>query len=239
MGCSPNPCHSYTVGTPGTAESRLRKTAGHPRNKELNPTGLLCEAADSESERPALDRKIRNVQAETMKTSGSFWPVALILSVLSFAGVSAQAGLVVFGDRAFTAGEHFAGTRRIRQVWRRLLSFPIPALAAWAWATSITCCQPGGAASSLCDNFRAQTVRPLGGLFLPRHFPAPDGWTVSGGGRTARMGLSGWRVAARWHRDAPGGKHQRATQLVSPVLAPAGFGSVAGQVLATNNRTAR
>ena len=60
VGCSPNPCHSYTVGAPGTAESRLRKTPGHPRNKELNPTGLLCEAADSESERPALERKIEN-----------------------------------------------------------------------------------------------------------------------------------------------------------------------------------
>ncbi len=90
---------------------------------------------------------------------------------------------------------------------------------------------PMGGAASVFVTIPGQTVRPLDGLFLPGTFG-------SDGGQYLAVGHNS-NVSFAVEVAADGTITPVASiagyQFVSPVLAPAGFGSVAGQVLVTNS----
>lgn len=168
------------------------------------------------------------VRAETMKTHGWFWSVALIVSVLSFAGV-AQAGLVVFGT-GFSLPESISLVPTGYGSFGGDYFIPDPGIGGLGLG-NIDYLPPTGGTATVFVTIPGQTVRPLGGLFLPSSFGS---W----GGQFLAVGQSGpTSFAAAIASDGTITPVTSITggQFVSPVLAPAGFGSVAGQVLVTNN----
>jgi hypothetical protein len=163
-----------------------------------------------------------------MKTHAPFWSVALILSMLSFAGV-AQAGLVVFGQglslpesislvpAAFGSygGDYFIPDPGINNIGLGNIDYLLPT----------------GGTASVFVTIPGQTVRPLGGMFLPSSFGSWGGQFLAVGGSAN----GSFAVAIASDGTVTPVTNLPVSQFVSPVLAPAGFGSVAGQVLVTNN----
>jgi hypothetical protein len=164
-----------------------------------------------------------------MKTHRSFWSIALFFSLLSFSGI-AQAGLVVFGTGSSLpesislvpagfgsyGGDYFIPDPGINNVGLGNIDY-LP---------------PTGGSVSIFVTIPGQTVRPLGGVFLPSNFGSWGGqYFVVGGSANGAFG-SAIASDGTVTQVVP---YIQGTQLVTPVIAPAGFGSVAGQILATNN----
>jgi hypothetical protein len=91
---------------------------------------------------------------------------------------------------------------------------------------------PTGGTATVFVTIPGQTpVRPLGGIFLPSNFGSWGGQYLAVG----QNGSQALAVAIASNGTITPVTSQPGTQFVSPVLAPAGFGSVAGQVLVTDN----
>ena len=163
-----------------------------------------------------------------MKTYGSFWPVALILSVLSFAG-TAQAGLVVFGT-GFSLPESISLAPTGFGRYGGDYFIPDPGIGGLGLG-NIDYLLPMGGAASVFVTIPGQTVRPLDGLFLPGTFGS-DGGQYLAVGQNSSISFA---VAVAADGTITPVASIAGYQFVSPVLAPAGFGSVAGQVLVTNS----
>ena len=167
-------------------------------------------------------------EAETLKTYKSFWSVALVLLVLSFARV-AQAGLVVFGD-GLSLPESISLAPTGFGSYGGYYFIPDPGINNIGLG-NIDYLPPTGGTASIFVTIPGTAVRPLGGIFLPSNFGSWGGQYFAVGG--SANGAIAVAIASDGTvtpvANIPG------TQLVTPVIAPAGFGSVAGQILATNN----
>ncbi len=164
-----------------------------------------------------------------MKTSTSFWSVALVLLVFSFAGV-AQAGLVVFGT-GFSLPESISLVPAGYGTFGGNYFIPDPGIGSLGLG-NIDYLPPTGGTATVFVTIPGQTpVRPLGGIFLPSNFGAWGGQYLAVG----QNGSQALAVAIASDGTVTPVTSQPSTQFVSPVLAPSGFGSVAGQVLVTDN----
>jgi len=163
-----------------------------------------------------------------MKIPARLWSVAVVLSVMCFAGV-AQAGLVVFGTGLSLpesislvpagfgsyGGDYFIPDPGVNNIGLGNIDY-LP---------------PTGGTASVFVTIPGQTVRPLGGMFLPNSFGAWGGQFLAVGGSAN----GSFAVAVASDGTVSPVASLPSSQFVSPVLAPAGFGSFAGQVLVTSN----
>jgi hypothetical protein len=163
-----------------------------------------------------------------MKILRAFLPVALFLLVVTSVR-SAKADLVIFGsgfslpenislapmDFGSFGGDYFIPDPGVNQLDLGNIDYLPPA----GGTATVFVTLPGG------------TERPLGGLFLPNDFGSLGGQYLAVGGDA--NGAFAMAVDANHNvipvLSRPGG------QFVNPVLAPSGFGSVAGQVLVTSS----
>ena len=164
-----------------------------------------------------------------MKKCGAFWSVALILLVLSFAGV-AQAGLVVFGT-GFSLPESISLVPAGYGSLGGNYFIPDPGIGSLGLGNIDYLPITGGTATVFVTIPGQTPVRPLGGIFLPSNFGAWGGQYLAVG----QNGSQALAVAIASDGTVTPVTSQPGTQFVSPVLAPSGFGSVAGQVLVTDN----
>jgi hypothetical protein len=163
-----------------------------------------------------------------MNTRAPFWSVALVLSVLSFAGV-AQAGLVVFGT-GFSLPESISLAPAGFGSYGGDYFIPDPGVGGLGLG-NVDYLPPTGGTASVFVTISGQTVRPLGGLFLPNNFGSWGGQFLAVG----QSGATSFASAVASDGTITPVASIAGGQFVSPVLAPSGFGSVAGQVLMTNN----
>ena len=99
--------------------------------------------------------------------NGSFWSVALILSVLSFAGV-AQASLVVFGT-GFSLPESISLAPAGFGSYGGNYFIPDPGIGSIGLG-NINYLPPAGGTATVFATIPGTTVRLLGGMFLPSNF---------------------------------------------------------------------
>ena len=163
-----------------------------------------------------------------MKTCRSFWLVALVLSVLGFAGVG-QASLVVFGT-GLSLPESISLVPAGFGTYSGDYFIPDPGINNVGLG-NIDYLPPTGGAASIFVTIPGQIVRPLGGMFLPSNFGSWGGQFLAVGGSAN----GSFAVAIASDGTVTPVTSTPVSQFVSPVLAPAGFGSVAGQVLVTDN----
>src|SRR5664279_5614464 len=163
-----------------------------------------------------------------MKRHCSFWSVALILSVLSFAGI-AHAGLVVFGT-GLSLPESISLVPAGFGTYGGDFFIPDPGINNVGLG-NIDYLPPTGGAATVFVTIPGTAVRPLGGIFLPSNFGSWGGQYFAVGG-SANGAIA---VAIASDGTVTPVANIPNTQLVTPVIAPANFGSFAGQVLATNN----
>ncbi len=164
-----------------------------------------------------------------MKKCGALWSVVLILSVLSFAGV-AQAGLVVFAT-GFSLPESITLVPAGYGSLGGNYFIPDPGIGSLGLGNIDYLPITGGTATVFVTIPGQAPVRPLGGVFLPSNFGAWGGQYLAVG----QNGSQALAVAIASDGTVTPVTSQPGTQFVSPVLAPSGFGSVAGQVLVTDN----
>src|SRR5215472_17954080 len=163
-----------------------------------------------------------------MKTHRSLWSVALVLTVLTFAGV-AQAGLVIFGT-GFSLPESISLAPAGFGSYGGSYFIPDPGVNGLALG-NIDYLPPTGGTATVFVTIPGQTIRPLGGLFLPSNFGSWGGQFLAVGQSAA----TSFATAIASDGTITPVASIAGGQFVSPVLAPAGFGLVAGQVLMTNN----
>jgi PEP-CTERM motif len=163
-----------------------------------------------------------------MKISRSFWSVALILSVVCFAG-TAQAGLLVFGT-GLSLPESISLVPAGFGSYGGNYFIPDPGINNVGLG-NIDYLPPTGGTATIFVTIPGQIVRPLGGMFLPSNFGSFGGQFLAVGGSAN----GSFAVAIASDGTVTPVTSTPTSQFVSPVLAPAGFGSVAGQVLVTNN----
>ncbi len=164
-----------------------------------------------------------------MKTSTSSWFVALVVSVLTFAGV-AHAGLTIFGT-GLSLPESISLVPAGYGTYGGDYFIPDPGINNIGLG-NIGYLPPTGGVASVFVTIPGTTVRPLGGVFLPSNFGSWGGQYLTVGGSANGAFVA---AVASDGTVTPVGVFIPGTQLVTPVIAPANFGSFAGQVLATNN----
>jgi hypothetical protein len=164
-----------------------------------------------------------------MKIRRALWSVALILLVLSSATI-ANAALTIFGT-GFSLPESISQAPAGFGTYRGDIFIPDPGIANAGLGLIQYLPQTGGSATVFVT-LPGGSENPLGGLFLPSTFGAYGGQFLAVGhdlpGAFVMAVASDGTVTPVTSIPAGG-------EFVTPVLAPAGFGSVAGQVLITTN----
>ena len=142
-----------------------------------------------------------------MKTSTSFWFVALVLSVLSFAGI-AQAGLVVFGT-GFSLPESISLVPAGFGTFGGDYFIPDPGINALGLG-NIDYLPPTGGTASVFVTIPGQSRATVGRNISAEQFRLL-GWTVFGGRWKWQWGFRRGDCR-RWNRDTRD-KHDRAINL--------------------------
>lgn len=162
-----------------------------------------------------------------MKSRGLIGSVALIFLALSFAA-NAKADLVVFGTGFFLPESISLVPDGFGSLGGGYF-IPDPGVNGTALGRIDYLPATGGTASVFVT-IPGDTVRPLGGVFLPNDFGSFGGQYLAVG----QAGSNSFAAAIATDGTITPVTSISGNEFVSPVLAPAGFGSVAGQVLVTN-----
>jgi hypothetical protein len=163
-----------------------------------------------------------------MKIRRVFWSFALIALVVSSVR-SAKADLVIFGT-GFSLPENISVAPMDFGAFGGNYFIPDPGLNQLNLGNIDYLPRTGGTASVFVT-LPGGTERPLGGIFLPDNYGALGGQYLAVGGDA--NGAFAMAVDAN-HNVTPV-VSRPGNQFVNPVLAPSGFGSVAGQVLVTSS----
>jgi hypothetical protein len=164
-----------------------------------------------------------------MKIRRAFWPVALILLVLGSATI-ATATVTIFGT-GFSLPEGISQVPAGFGTFGGDFFIPDPGINN-AGLGYIQYLPPTGGSANVFVTLPGGSENPLGGLFLPNNFGAYGGQYLAVG-----HDLPGAFVMAVASDGTvtPVNSIPSGGEFVTPVLSPAGFGSVAGQVLITTN----
>jgi hypothetical protein len=163
-----------------------------------------------------------------MKMRKAFWPVALVLLVITSVR-AAKADLVIFGS-GFSLPENISLAPMDFGNYGGDYFIPDPGINQLNLG-NIDYLPPTGGTAAVFVTLPGGTERPLGGMFLPNNFGSFAGQYLAVGGDAN----GSFAVAVDANRNITPVASLPGNEFVNPVLAPNGFGSVAGQVLVTSN----